>query len=251
MATVLSGTSGALYYKPAGTLGTFAPANVNTSSEVITVAPFLNFKVGDPVKFSVINSATGGSGTGTLPAGISAGTIYFVISYTASSGELKVSATNGGSALDLTNVGTAVSPNEFQVAYSDFEAVGEVQQWNLSIERENIDITTIGQTVNQGVPFKTFIAGFADGSGGATVFVTDEDTTLANRLIEDVTMRNQVGAAFKLYQDKQSTEALSRSIAMDAVLTSAEFNVNPDDAQSVEIEFKPTKAPEFDYSTSS
>ena len=64
-------------------------------------------------------------------------------------------------------------------------------------------------------------------------------------------MRNQVGAAFKLYQDKQSTEALSRSIAMDAVLTSAEFNVNPDDAQSVEIEFKPTKAPEFDYSTSS
>ena len=69
--TVLSGTSGALYYKPAGTTGTFGEAQVNTGTDVITVAPYLNFKVGDPVKFRVVNSQTGGTGTGTLPAPIS------------------------------------------------------------------------------------------------------------------------------------------------------------------------------------
>jgi hypothetical protein len=42
--TVLSGTSGALYYKPAGTTGTFGEAGVNTTTETITVEPYLNFK---------------------------------------------------------------------------------------------------------------------------------------------------------------------------------------------------------------
>ena len=52
-------------------------------------------------------------------------------------------------------------------------------------------------------------------------------------------------------QIKKGTEALSRSIQLDAMLSGAEFNVNPDDAQSVEITFKPTEAPLFDFSTSS
>ena len=48
--TALSGTSGALYYKPAGTKGTFGTAGVDISTETITVETYLNFKVGDPVK---------------------------------------------------------------------------------------------------------------------------------------------------------------------------------------------------------
>tara|TARA_Y100000004_G_C8883782_1_gene398780 strand:- start:78 stop:833 length:756 start_codon:yes stop_codon:yes gene_type:complete len=251
MATVLSGTSGALYYKPAGTKGTFGTANVAIATETITIGTYLNFKVGDGVKFSVINAQTGASGTGTLPAGLNASDTFFVIAYTAATGALQVSATLGGSAVNITDVGTAAAPNEFQVAYADFAAVGEVQQWSFSIERENIDTTTIGQQGSQAVPFRTFIAGFADGEGTATVFVTDEDSALANRMVEDVIQRNQVGAAFKLYTDKKGTEALSRSIQLDAMLSGAEFNVNPDDAQSVEITFKPTEAPTFDFSTSS
>ncbi len=114
--TVLSGTSGALYYKPAGTTGSFGESNVNTGTDEITVAPYLNFKVGDPVKFSVINSQTGGSGTGTLPAGISAGTTYYVIAYAPATGVLQVSASAGGSTITIPDDGTAVIPNEFQVA---------------------------------------------------------------------------------------------------------------------------------------
>ena len=249
--TVLSGTSGALYYKPAGTTGTFGPSNVTIADETMAVQPYLNLKVGDPVKFQVVDSSTGGSGTGTLPTGLSAGTTYYVSAYTASSGLLKVSATNGGSDVNITGQGTAAAPNEFEVYYNDYAAIGQVQSWSFEVTRAEIDVTTIGQSVGQYAPFKNYIPGFADGSGNASVYVTDEDAALSNRLVEDVLQRQQVGAAFRLYQDKQGTEALSRSISMDAVLLSASFTVNPDDAQMVEVAFRPNNAPTFDLSTSS
>ena len=248
--TVLSGTSGALYYKPAGTTGTFGESGVNTTTETITVEPYLNFKVGDPVKFKVVNSQTGGAGSGTLPAPLDAGTTYYVIAYTASTGALQVSTSAGGAAVNLSDDGTAAAPNEFEVYYADYAAVGSVQSWSFEISRSEIDVTTIGQTAGQYAPFRAYIPGFADGSGTATVFVTNEDSALSNRMVEDVLQRQQVGCAFKLYTDKQGSEALSRSIAMDAVLLTASLNINPDDAQQVEITFRPAGVPTFDFSTS-
>jgi len=247
--TVLSGTSGALYYKPAGTNGNFGEAGVAVATDIITVATYLNFKVGDPVKFRVIDSQTGAAGTGTLPAPISAATTYYVLSYTASTGALTVSTSAGGTILAITDDGTAVAPNEFEVYYADYAAVGQVQNWSFEISRAEIDVTTIGQTAGQYAPFRAYIPGFADGNGTASVYVTNEDAALSNRMVEDVLQRQQVGCGFKLYTDKQATEALSRSIAMDAVLLSASLNINPDDAQQVEITFRPSGAPTFDFST--
>jgi hypothetical protein len=247
--TVLSGTSGALYYKPAGTTGTFGETNVSIADDEITVQTYLNLKVGDPVKFRVVNSQTGAAGSGTLPAPISSATTYYVLSYVAATGVLTVSTSAGGSILAITDDGTIAAPNEFEVYYADYAAVGQVQNWSFEISRAEIDVTTIGQAVGQYAPFKAYIPGFADGNGSASVFVTNEDSALSNRMVEDVLQRQQVGCAFKLYTDKGSTEALSRSIAMDAVLLSATLNINPDDAQMVEITFRPTGAPTFDFST--
>ena len=247
--TVLSGTSGALYYKPAGTTGTFIESNVSVANDEITIQAYLNLKVGDPVKFRVVNSQTGAAGSGTLPAPISSATTYFVLSYTAATGVLTVSTSAGGTILAITDDGTIAAPNEFEVYYADYAAVGQVQNWSFEISRAEIDVTTIGQAVGQYAPFKAYIPGFADGNGSASVFVTNEDSALSNRMVEDVLQRQQVGCAFKLYTDKGATEALSRSIAMDAVLLSATLNINPDDAQMVEITFRPTGAPSFDFST--
>ena len=247
--TVLSGTSGALYYKPAGTTGTFIESNVSVADDEITIQAYLNLKVGDPVKFRVVNSQTGAAGSGTLPAPISSATTYYVLSYVAATGVLTVSTSAGGTILTITDDGTIAAPNEFEVFYADYAAVGQVQNWSFEISRAEIDVTTIGQAVGQYAPFKAYIPGFADGNGSASVFVTNEDSALSNRMVEDVLQRNQVGAAFKLYTDKGSTEALSRSIAMDAVLLSATLNINPDDAQMVEITFRPTGVPTFDFST--
>ena len=253
--TVLSGTSGALYYKPAGTTGGFGETGVNVGTDTITIEPYLNLKAGDPVVFSVVNTQTGGAGSGTLPAGIAAVTTYFVLTYTASTGALTVSATLGGSILDITDDGTAVAPNEFQVAYAAFAAVGQVRDWSFEITRSEIDVTTIGATPGQYAPFRNFISGFADGTGTATVYMTNEDAALSNRMVEDVLQRQQTGAAFKLYTDQvfvggTLNEAQSRSIAFDAVLTSASLNINPDDAQSVTVNFRPSATPVFDFAKS-
>ena len=252
--TCLSGTSGALYYKPAGTTGTFGTGDVTIGTETMVIETYLNLKVGDPVKFSVVDSSTGGSGTGTLPAGLSAGTTYYVITYTAASGALIVSASAGGSAVNLTDVGTAAAPNEFQVAYSAFESVSQVSEWSFEIERAENDVKTIGQAPGQYVPFRTYIAGFGDGSGTASTYMTNEDSALSNRLVEDVLQRQQVGAAFKLYTDRvfsggSVSDTLSRSISFDATLTSASFSVNPDDAQEVTVNFRPAGLPTFDLSS--
>ncbi len=254
-ATVLSGTSGALYYKPAGTTGTFGETNVDASTDIITLPAFLNLKVDDPVKFSVVNTQTGGAGTGTLPAGLTAGTEVYILTYNASTGATTVSATAGGSAIDITDDGTATGNNAFQIAYSDFEAVGQVQNWSFEINRAEIDVTTIGQTPGQFAPFRAYIPGFADGSGSATIFTTDSDTALSSRMVEDVLQRQQVGCAFKLYIDQIFTggavdNTQSRSIAMNATLLTASLSVNPDDAQVVEITFRPTDTPTFDLSKS-
>ena len=182
-ATCLSGTSGALYYKPAGTIGTFNSSDVTIGTETITVDPFLNFEVGDPVKFSVVNSQTGAAGTGTLPAGLNTSDTFFVASYTAATGALTVSATNGGSAVDITDTGTAASPNVFQIAYGAHESVSQVREWTFEITRDEIDVTTIGGTPGQFVPFRKFISGFGDGSGSATVYMTEIEQFLKAEII--------------------------------------------------------------------
>ena len=247
MATVLSGTSGALYYKPAGTKSTFTAANVTNADNEIVVGTYLNFQVNDKVSF--------GTGTGgTLPAGLSASTDVFIRTYTASTGIATFSATAGGSELSITDDGTD-GTTPFTIDFAEFQSVGDCREWSFEVTREELDTTTIGGTLAQNAPFRTFITGFADGSGSATVYFTDDDTTIASRLIEDVTQRQQAGATFKLYMDTvlssgSPDDTKSRSIQLEAVLTSATYAVSPDDAQVVSISFRPTSAPTFDFSKS-
>jgi len=245
MATVLSGTSGALYYKPAGTSATFKAANVDDATDSINIGTFLNFQAGDEVS---VGAGTGG----TLPAGLTAS--CFIKDYVPGTGAATFSATAGGVILDLTDAGTD-GTTPFTIAFKDFQAVANVRSWNFEVTRDEIDVTSIGGTLGQTAPFRTFISGFADGTGSAEVYFTDDDTGISTRLIEDVTQRNQVGATFKLYMDAvvsagTPNDAASRSISMEAVLTSASFSVTPDDAQAISINFRPTAAPTFDFAKS-
>lgn len=254
MATVLSGVSGAFYYKPAGTTATFGESAIVVGSDTINVGPNLNFKVGDPVKFNFRNTQSGAVGTGTLPSPLSAATTYYVIAYSTSTGLLQVSTTAGGTTVDIVDDGTVAAPNKFEVFYASYAVVAEVRDWSLEISRAEIDVTTIGQTLGQYVPFRTYISGFGDANGTANVYMTDEDNALANRLVQDVLLRKQVGASMKLYLERIESggtvdDTKSRSIEMPVTLTSASLNVNPDDAQSVAINFRPSEAVSFDFAT--
>ena len=98
--------------------GRFSEANVDVNANLITIPPHSNLKAGDPIKFRIVNSRTGAAGTGTLPAPISATATYYVWTYAANTGAFTISATAGGTALDITGDGTAVAPNEFEVYYA-------------------------------------------------------------------------------------------------------------------------------------
>tara|TARA_B100000925_G_scaffold281078_1_gene252453 strand:- start:7252 stop:7995 length:744 start_codon:yes stop_codon:yes gene_type:complete len=247
MATVLSGTSGALYYKPAGTSSTFTASKVTNASNNINVGAFLGFQVNDKVSF--------GTGTGgTLPGGLAAGTPVFIRTYAAATGIATFAATAGGSELALSSDGTD-GTTPFTIDFTEFQSIGDAREWSFEVTREELDTTTIGGTLGQNAPFRTFITGFADGTGSATVYLTDDDTTMATRLVEDVIQRKQAGATFKLYTDVilssgSPDDTASTSIEVPAVINSASFAVTPDDAQSVEISFRPTSAPSFDFDRS-
>jgi hypothetical protein len=207
----------------------------------------LNFKVNDQVTLTYPSGATT---TGAIAAGD-----YYVLTYTASTGVMTVSATEGGSAESASAAPSGFGTEKASIAYKSFQSVANIRTWSFEVTREEIDTTSIGGTLGQVAPFRTFISGFADGSGSAEVYFTDDDTTIASRLIEDVTQRKQAGATFKLYMDAilssgTPNDTTSRSIELEAVLTSASYAVSPDDAQVVSISFRPTSAPSFDFSKS-
>lgn len=255
MSTVLSGISGAFYYKPAGTTATFGESAVTIGSDSINVGANYNFKPGDPVKFNFRNTQDGTVGTGTLPAPLSTATTYYVVAYSNSTGLITVSSSQTLTpVIDITDDGTVATPNKFEVSYASFAAVAEVRNWTLDITRAEIDVTTIGQTLGQYVPVRKYISGFGDATGTATVYMTDEDSSLASRLIQDVLLRRQAGAAMKLYIERIESggsvdEGKSRSVDMEVALASASLNINPDDAQSVQINFRPSAGLNFDFAS--
>lgn len=248
MATVLSGTSGALYYSPAGTSATTLAATAfPATGSNITVGSYLGFKVNDPVTLAY---PVGATTTNAIAAGN-----YYVKTYVAATGIMTISSTAGGAAATATAQPSGFGANFASITYTAPTAVGSIREWSFEITRSEIDVTTIGQDITQYAPFRTYITGFADGSGSATVYTTDDDTNLSSRMIEDVLQRYQAGATVKLYIDRivssgTVNETLSRSITVPVILTSASLTVNPDDGQSVEIAFRPTEAPTFDFSKS-
>ena len=248
MATVLSGTSGALYYTPAGTSVTTLTASAFPATGAdITVGSYLGFKVNDPVTLAYPAGATT---TNAIAAGA-----YFVKTYVASTGVMTISSTAGGAAETATALPSGFGASFASITYTAPVVVGSVRDWSFEITRSEIDVTTIGQEAGQYTPFRTYIAGFADGTGSATVYNTDDDSNMANRLIEDVIQRQQTGARMKLYIDRvvvsgTVNDTLSRSINVPVILTSASLTVNPDDGQSVAINFRPSEAPTFDLSKS-
>lgn len=250
MKTVLSGVSGAFYYKPAGTVGLFSPSNVTAVSDEIALDPYLGFEPSDPVKFSVYTPGDGVP-VGTLPSGISAATTYYVIQYTKNTGVLKVSPTENGSSINITSSGSAAYPVRFKVEYADYAAVAEVQGWTFQFSRAEIDTTKIGQALSKYTAFRSYIPGFADGNGTAKVYLTDEEKAVSSRIVNDVLKRRQTGASVRLYIDKVVeggviSSTLSRSITLDAILTSADLKANAEDAALVSVNFRPASTVELD-----
>ena len=235
--TVLTGSSGAFWYKPANTEACLAASAFPSTGANITVGDYYGFKVDDPV---VLAYPAGATTTGAIAAGD-----YFVKTYDPTTGIMTLASTVGGTAVTATAAPTNFGSSLATISYKAFAPIAQVRDWTLEITRAEIDVTTIGVPSGQFAPFRKYQTSFADATGTTTVYFTDADSAMSNRLISDVLQRRQTGAAVRLYIDAvysggSISETLSRSIACDVVLTSAGFGVNPDDAQNATINFRPS-----------
>lgn len=230
--TVLTGQDGSIWFKPAGTKVCLLATDFDAGTDTITVGNAADFRVGDPVRFS-----TEGAGA-NLPTAISAGTTYYVFNVTATT--VQIEATLGAAvAVDLTG-GSTPAGTHINMQYYEFNAVASVSNFDLNLNRNRIDITSLpsvfSAAANKYAPFRNYQPGYADGTGTMTVKFTRDQTSLAQRLLANSLLRVQEGATARLYIDTVvdgsgvPITASSSYIEVPLSIEGMQFSVTTEDA---------------------
>ena len=141
------------------------------------------------------------------------------------------------------------SAGHIGIKYDPFGAVCQIQSWDLEIQRESLDVTTLpcgvgsSATADKYAPFRKTQPGYASGSGTISVIFTDNDDALGQRMLDNVLLTSQEGARVRLFvntvSDGQATPAPDLTDSMyveaDISLESMSLSVNPDDPITAEI----------------
>ena len=238
--TVLSGNSGSVAIKPAGTSLCLLDFTEFPTAEpgLIILPEGHGFLVGDAVKFT----AEGGA---TLVGGLTAGTDVYITNITAN--KAQVAATAGGAAIDFVNSLSADTPGgHINMQLSDFTSVCNVTTFDLSLDREQIETTSLScgcGTSDTGLaPFKTYQPGFIDGTGSMTVQFTAEQGTMASRLLKSSLMTDQNGAQVRLYINTVCTageidNSASAYIEAPVSILGFSFTVSPEDVTTATVNY--------------
>jgi hypothetical protein len=243
----LTGQEGAIYFQPAGTQFCLSDWSDFQAGTEIGVPSDHDYQVGDPVVFTE-------EGTGKLDSALSAGVTYLVVGVTGSSITVADEADATATPITLNGDGgtgtadTAGAKNHIKIDFAEFGAVCQVKQFSLELTREELDVTVLpcglGGGSNKYAQFRKTQAGYASGTGSMTVMFTDDQTSLANRLLANVMLRSQSGAEVKLYVNHVANAAGtapddSKSIFVQAPIsiTSMSLSVTPDDATTAELSY--------------
>lgn len=243
--TALTGQEGSIYFQPAGTQFCLKDFSDFAAGTEITVPADQDYKSGDSVVFTE-------EGLGKLDSALTAGTTYEVLTVTPNA--ITVSVPGTGTPITLNGdggSGTADTPgakNHVKIDYSEFGAVCQVKEFSIELTREELDVTTLPCGVGNGsgkyATFRRTQAGYASGNGSMSVMFTDDQTSLANRLLANVLLRSQSGAEVKLYVNTVATadgtgvdDSKSLCIQAPISITSMSLSVTPDDATVAELSF--------------
>ena len=170
---------------------------------------------------------------------------------------ITISATLGGGAITLDGDSNDDGGGHFKISYAEYEAVCAVREFSLDLSREQLDVTTLPCGVSTAgtkyAAFKTFQPGFASGTGTMTVYFTDSQVSLANRLLGNVLLLSQEGASVRLFVNTVSDGATppqpdltaSNYIQAGISIESMSLSVNPDDATTAELGYTITKPEVF------
>ena len=237
--SVLTGTSGSVAITPAGTkvcLKDFTDFP-DASPGLITLPQGHGFLVGDAVKFSVEAPAT-------LVSEITAGTEYYIVDIT--SDKAQVSATKGGTALDFSQSLTDDSAGHINMALSDFQTVCNVVNFDLSLDREQLETTSLScdpcASSDGLAPFKTYQPGYIDGTGSLTVQFDESQTSISSRLLKSSLAKDQTGAQVRLYINTVCTAGAidntqSGYIEAPVTILGFSFTVSPDEVTTATVNF--------------
>tara|TARA_B100001063_G_scaffold34014_1_gene27654 strand:+ start:902 stop:1690 length:789 start_codon:yes stop_codon:yes gene_type:complete len=241
--SALTGQSGSVYYTPAGTEFCLQDFTDFPAGDDITVPAKNDFRVGDPVVFSIEDGAK-------IDTALTAGTGYFVVARTATT--IQVAASKGGTALAMNGdggTGSADSPGHINISFDPYQAVCDVSEFSIEISREELDTTTLPCGVGAGggviAAFRSTQPGYASATGTLSVYFSDNSLSIGQRMLANVLRKDQSGARIRLFNntvsDGASTPAPdlvnSSYIEGDITLTGVSLSVNPDDPQAAEISF--------------
>nr|BAR36029.1 phage major tail protein 2 [uncultured Mediterranean phage uvMED] len=238
--STLTGSSGAVYFVPAGTKACLLAADF-ADAGVITVNSQNDFRVGDPITLT----PTGGAVLDTAYANAAV-----VTAVDAAANTITVTEADGTAIGTLTGDGED-NGGHIELRFSPAQGICEVREWSVDYSREQLDVTTlpckVGATAGAAkwAATKKFQGGYAEITGTMTLYISANERSLANRLMESVHLNNQDGAEVKLYMDAvsdgatdpQPDDAASTLIAGEVSFTDFSTSVNPDDPTQAEVSF--------------
>ena len=248
--TVLTGDSGSVAFTPAGTSVCLLDFTDFPTADpgLIQLPAGHGFLAGAVVQFSV-------EGGATLVTGLTADTDYHILSINGDA-QATVSATAGGTAVSFTNSLSGDTPGgHINMKLTEFTSVCNVSAFDFSLDREQIETTSLScgcSSDGSGLAsFKTYQAGFIDGTGSVTVQFTQDQSSMASRVIGSSLQKDQLGAQIRLYINTVCTTGgeidnnASAYIEAPVTLLGFSFSVSPAEVTTATIQFalagQPTK----------
>ena len=241
--TVLQGSSGSIAFKPAGTSVCLRDYSDFAAGQDITVPEGHGFLVNDQVVFTTESGAK-------IDTALTAGTAYFIVAKTGTT--VQVSATEGDTAITLQGDGGTGDadtdlPAHINMKLSEFTSVCHVESFDLSLDREQIETTTLSCGCDSAggsnlAPFKTYQPGYVDGTGTMTVQFTEEQGTMSSRLLASSLRKDQGGAEVRLYintvcKSGEIDNTNSAYIEAPVTILGFSFAVTPSEVTTATVNF--------------
>ena len=117
---------------------------------------------------------------------------------------------------------------KFDDAGATAAAITSTRSWSMTVEKESLDTTALGDT------YRANVGGLISGSGTCELMYTASSADETNVFIEHVNTANDAGAAlFELYLDTSGT----KKISFDGVITSAEYSATVGEIEVITVNF--------------
>ena len=130
---------------------------------------------------------------------------------------------------------------------TEFTSVCNVVSFDFSLDRSQIETTSLScgcSTDNSGIAsFKTYQAGFIDGTGSVEVQFTADQKSMASRVIGSSLKKEQLGAQIRLYintvcdANGDIDNDASAYLEAPVSLLGFSFSVSPEEVTTATIQF--------------